>query len=646
MESTRRRNTAAIIIVLSLCGTVVSLMQTLVVPLLTDLPELLGTTADNASWLVTITLLTSAVATPIISKLADMYGKRRMMLLALGLLVAGSALGALSDSLAWLIVARGLQGFGSALIPVGISVMRDELPAERVGSGVALMSATLGIGAAIGLPLSGVIYSSLDWHAIFWVSAVMGAVMLVAVLLIVPESRLRATGQFDWQGAILLSVALTGLLLGISKGGHWGWGSQQTLLSFLVSALVFGLWAPWELRAGAPLVDLRTSARRPVLLTNVASLLAGFAMFANLLISAQQFQLPKSSGAGFGLSVTQAGLGMLPGAVIVVLLAPVAAWTVRVYGARWTLTGGLAITGISYVLRVFFDSTVAEVVVMSALVSLGTAFAFAAMPMLIMRSVPITETAAANGLNTLVRSIGTSTSSAIIAALLATFVVPGTIVPAIGALHAASWLAAIAALAGSAVGLLIPSGVVEDEAGARGVRREIGRKSSEEELVATGRVVRPDGRAAKLAVVSVLLPDGEMVDWGRADNTGRWSVVIPTRGRYLVVCSAEGWQPCALLMELDAEHTDRTVTLEQRLTVAGVVSRDGYAITDALVVLTSAEGEPVDTTRTDSGGHYALAMPPLGRYILTVLDDETGLAESQEVVITAQRRRFNVVMAA
>jgi MFS family permease len=441
-----------VVLVLALCGTSVSLMQTLVVPLLTDFPELLGTSSDNASWLVTVTLLTSAVATPILSRLADMYGKRRMIVVSLVVLLAGSLLGALSDSLQVLIVARSLQGFAPALIPIGISMMRDELPPERIGGAVALMSATLGIGGAVGLPLSGVIYEAFGWQAVFWGSVAMAGVLIALVLAVVPESGVRTPGHFDLLGAVLLSAALTALLLGISKGGTWGWTSQWTLLSFTVAFLFFSLWAPWELRTGDPLVDLRTSTRRPVLLTSIASLLAGFAMFANLLVATQQLQIPGVNGAGFGLDVTAAGLAMLPGGVLMVLMAPVSAAITRRHGARTTLVAGLCVTGFGYVFRVLLDATLAQLVAAVCIVSVGVAVSFAAMPVLIMQSVPITETAAANGLNTVVRSIGTSTCSATVAAVLAAGAVANGPYPSEAALHSMSWLAAGAAFLAAAVG--------------------------------------------------------------------------------------------------------------------------------------------------------------------------------------------------
>lgn len=640
--SVRNGPTWLVIAVLSLCGTVVSLMQTLVVALLPDFPRLLGTTTDNASWLVTITLLCSAVATPIIAKAADMYGKRRMMLLSLAAMLVGSVLGAIGDSLALLIVARALQGLAPALIPVGISIMRDELPPDRVGSGVALMSATLGIGGAIGMPLSGVVYDALGWHALFWISGSLAAVLVALVMAIVPESSVRSPGRFDWLGAILLSAALTGLLLGISKGGQWGWLSRPTVLSLLLAVVFFLAWAPYELRTGQPLVDLRTSARRPVLLTNVASMLTGVAMFANMLSSTLELQLPVASGSGFGLSVTQAGLGMLPGGLLMVVLAPVSATITHRYGARATLTLGTAIMGLGYLFRVVLHGSVAEVVLGSAIIAAGTAIAFASMPILIMRFVPITETAAANGLNTLVRAIGMSLSSATVTALLAATTVSfaGTLLPAPAAFTHSFWLGAAAAFAACGVGLLIPTGVGEESAASR---TEV-KRSGEREFVVGGVVSRPDGQPLKLAVVSVLTTGGEPLDWSRTDNAGRWSVVLPGQGRYLLVCAAEGWPPYARLAHITPDQPGQQIRLAPRHTLSGLVSRDAVAVADALVVLLDPEGQCAGSTRTDQRGHYRIGLPPIGPYVLAVVDPETGTTEAHDVVVTPQRRQFNVVL--
>lgn len=456
--TTRRAPTYLMVTVLSLCGTSVALTQTLVVPLLPDFPRLLHTSASNASWLITATLLASAVGTPIAGRVADMFGKRLVMLVSLGCLVAGSLTAAAGGTFGWVLAGRALQGVSAALIPVGISIMRDELPRERVGSAVALMSATLGIGAATGLPLSGVIAEHADWRVLFVVSGAIGLVMAAVVALVVPESPVRSRGRFDFAGAALFAVALTALLLAVSKGAEWGWTSRITLSLFGTAAVLLAVWVPFELRVRDPLVDIRTSARRPVLLTNVASLLLGFAMFVNMLVLTQLLQMPTATGYGFGLTVVEAGLAMLPGGLVMVLLSPVSAAVTRRYGGRTTLILGALVIAAGYGLSLGFVHQVWQVVVAATVVTAGAAISYAAMPTLIMRAVPITETAAANGLNTLVRSVGTaSASAAVVAILTSTTMQLGTAtLPALTAFHRSHLVAGFAALVAAAVAGALP----------------------------------------------------------------------------------------------------------------------------------------------------------------------------------------------
>jgi len=345
---------------------------------------------------------------------------------------------------------------------------------------------------------------------------------------------------------------------------------------------------------------------------------------------------------------------MLPGGVLMVLMAPVSALITRRFGARTTLVAGLLITGFGYVVRVLLDGSLVQLMLGVSIVSIGIAVSFAAMPVLIMQSVPISETAAANGLNTVVRSIGTSTCSATVAAVLAAGTVVGGVYPSEAALHSMSWLAAAAAFLGAAVGLFIPARVSAALAplpAARfgelptAVRADtVRRVGAAAEVVVRGRVQRADGKPARLAVVSVLDRTGRQADWARADNDGRWSVVLPGPGEYLVVYAAEGWAARSELRDLSPE-TASVLEIDERLTVAGVVSRGGWPIDDALVVLTEASsGESVGATKTDDEGHYEFGLPPLGRYVLTALDPRSGMAESEDVVISAQRRRFNVVL--
>jgi MFS family permease len=626
-QSALPRSPRTITAVLAISGTVVALMQTLVVPLLPDFPGILNVTADDASWLVTATLLSSAIATPIVSRSADMYGKRKMMAVCLALMVVGSVLAAIGGSFLWLIIGRALQGFATALIPVGISIMRDELPKEKMGSAVALMSATLGIGSALGLPLAGILYESLGWESIFWVSAGAGSLLLTAVLMVVPESRVRTPGRFDYLGALVLSAALAALLLAISKGGSWGWSSEPVLLLFVAAALLLAVWVPYELKASQPMVDLRTSARRPVLLTNLASLLIGFAMFANMLLTTQQLQLPTSTGYGFGLNVITAGLCMVPSGLAMVAFAPVSGGIIKRFGGKSALIAGAAVMIAGYVGRVFFWDSVASVIIGSTVVSIGTAIAYAAMPTLIMGAVPITETASANGLNSLVRSIGTSTSSAAVAAVLTsvTITVGAVKLPSFQAFQDVFWMAALTSVASIIAAVFIPAAVA-------------GRKAAipaptAGELVVQGRVLTADDRPLTPAVVTVLQTSGEPVDWSRVDSEGNYSVALPGAGRYLMVANAAGWAPMAEVFDFDGRTLGQNFRLHDRLELSGVASAGGTPLRDAVVTLLQASGEHVGTTRTENDGRYSLPLPPAGRYIVTMLHPVTHQAMARKLAV-------------
>lgn len=448
----------AIVGVLAGAGIVVSLMQTLVVPLIPELPRLLNTSASNASWAITATLLAGAVATPVIGRLGDLYGKRRFLVLCAIVLAAGSVVCALSDSLVPMVIGRALQGLGVPVIPLGISVMRDVLPAERLGSAMALMSSSLGVGGALGLPAAAAIAQHAGWHALFWTSAALGVLVAVLVLMIVPESRVRARERFDFPGAAGLSAGLVALLLAISKGGDWGWTSGRTLGSFAASAVVLVLWGRWELRTRAPLVDLRISARRQVLMTNLASVLIGFAMYAISLIGPQLLQLPEATGYALGRSMLEAGLWMAPGGLVMMAVAPPAARLAGSRGPKVSLLIGSLVIALGYALGLMLMGSAWGVLVFSMVISAGIGFAYAAMPALIMAAVPLSETAAANGLNSLARSLGTSVSSAVIGVVLAHMTVGlGPLsVPSENGIRTGLMIGAGAALLAALVVLAIP----------------------------------------------------------------------------------------------------------------------------------------------------------------------------------------------
>lgn len=452
-SETRGVSPAVLIAVLSTVGVVVSLMQTLVIPIIPSLPSLLNTSASNASWVVTATLLAGAVATPIAGKLGDMFGKRLVLVANLGFMIVGSVICASFSSLLPEIVGRSLQGAAVGAIPLGISIMRDELPAEKVGGAMAVMSATLGVGGAVGLPFAAVIAQNANWHMLFWIAAGLGALCAVLVFVFVPESPVRTPSKFDFGGAVGLSIALLTLLIGITKGADWGWAGPSILGLFAVSLASFLLWGFYELRQSSPLVDLRVSARPRVLFTNLASIAVGFALYGMSLTFPQLLMAPTETGYGFGLSMVAAGLAMAPGGVVMMLLSPVSARLSAKKGPKLTLALGSAVIGLGYLFAVLLMDSVWQIVVAGIIVAGGVGLAYAAMPALIMGAVPITETAAANGLNSLMRSVGTSTSAAVMGVVLAhmTMQLGPHVLPSREGFHAAFYIA----IAGAVVAIVL-----------------------------------------------------------------------------------------------------------------------------------------------------------------------------------------------
>ncbi|BBY31066.1 MFS transporter [Mycolicibacterium sediminis] len=455
-----------LIAVLAAAGISVSLMQTLIIPLLPELPKLLDSSASDASWAITATLLTAAVATPVFGRLGDVYGPKPMLVTCALMLIAGSLIAATTSSLVPLVVGRGLQGFGIPIIPLGISVLRTCVPAERVGSAMGLMSASLGVGGALGLPLSAVIAQHYDWHMLFWFATALGVLALAMFTFLVPHVPSRSTDRLDPLGALLLAGGLVTLLLGISKGQTWGWTSGPTLAMFGSSAVILAVFVWWQLRVASPTVDLRTTMRRPVLATNVASIAVAFGMFGLSLVAPQILEMSIDTGYGLGQSMLATGLWMAPGGLAMMVTSPIAARIAAVRGPRFTLVIGAAVISASYAAGLFLLAAPWQVMVLNVLVSVGVGFAYASMPALIIAAVPVSETAAANGINALARSLGTSISSAVIGAILAgmTVSLAGRDVPSMAGFRTALVVAAVVAALAAVLALLIPVTRAEVEA--------------------------------------------------------------------------------------------------------------------------------------------------------------------------------------
>ncbi len=440
-----------------------ALMQTFLIPALPVLQRELHTSTGWVTWTVTAYLLSGAVATPIVSRLGDQHGKKRLMMISLGIFLLGSIGALAAPNVAVLIAFRAVQGVGGAVFPLSFAIIRDEFPPERMSVAMGIVSAVLGVGGGVGIALSGVIMDHLSWRWLFAVSAVIVAIALALVWRFVPESPIRAQSRVDIPGAALLSAALIALLLACTEGKAWGWGSAAVLGLFAASAVLFVVWGMVELRVAQPMVDVRMLARRPVLFTNLTALVSGFALYMTWVILPQFFQLPRGLPAdltpfadyGFGTTVTMAGVWILPTSAAVLLGGPVAGLLGRRYGSRSPLVAGMLLVAVGAAGIALFHSSAGQVASWFAVCGLGIGFAFAAMPKLIVDSVAPSETGVANGMNTVIRIVGGVIGAQVGAVLLANGAVAGGRVPGESGFVHAFWISAIGGIVGAVTAALV-----------------------------------------------------------------------------------------------------------------------------------------------------------------------------------------------
>jgi MFS family permease len=417
------RNETVIVFALSLAAMVVSMMQTLPVPILGLIRDDLGASTAGVSWVTTATLLSAAVFTPLLGRFGDQHGKKPTLVAVLGVMVAGSVVAALATSLPLLILGRVLQGAATAIFPLALSVLREEIRPQKLPGAMALVSGTLAFGSGLALVATGLLTSGdgADYRNAFWMATGFAALALIAVVTLVPATRHKTGGRTDVLGALTLGLTLLLLLLGISQGHEWGWTSGRTLGSFAGAAVMAVVWVVTELKVAEPLVDMKMFVHRPVLMANLAGLLVGFGMFANFLGVSYLVQMPeKLTGYGFGASILRASVEfLLPGAIVSLLASPVGGQLVRHRGPRVALGMAAALGAVGFAWLGLDHGHTASVIGAGVVVGAAVSFGYAAMPAVIMASVPHHQSGIANGINSISRSTGSAIGSAVVTTILA-----------------------------------------------------------------------------------------------------------------------------------------------------------------------------------------------------------------------------------
>jgi EmrB/QacA subfamily drug resistance transporter len=395
-----------------------SLLQSMVIPALPALEHTLHSSADAVAWLLTGYLLSAAIATPILGRVGDMLGKEKVLFVVLLVLSGGTLLSALATNLPVMLAGRVIQGAGGAVFPLAFGIIRDEFPEARVVGAIGFLSSILGVGAGLGIVLAGPIIGHLSYHYLFWIPLVMCLLSALATRLFVPESPIRSPGRINVVGAVLMSAWLVAGLLAVSEGPVIGWKDPRIIGLFaLAVVLVFG-WIRSESRSASPLVDMKMMRIPEVWTTNLAALLFGFGMYVMFTVMPQFVETASRNGYGFGASVTQSGLDLLPFALAMLFVAPLTGRMSVRFGGRRVMLVACCFAASSYVVLVFWHGHTWQILIATGLLGIGIAMGFAAMTNLVVEAVPQSQTGVATGMNTNIRNIGAGIGAGVATSLV------------------------------------------------------------------------------------------------------------------------------------------------------------------------------------------------------------------------------------
>jgi EmrB/QacA subfamily drug resistance transporter len=432
-----------------------SLLQSMVNPVLPTIQEALDTDQATVTWVLTAYLVSASVFTPIIGRIGDKVGKERMLVVALAALAAGSLLAAVATSVEVMIVARVIQGVGGGVLPLTFGIVRDEFPREKVASAIGTAAALLAVGGGVGLVIAGPLVEALDYHWLFWIPMVMTTLAAVAAATWVPESPERTPGRINVFTALLLSGWLVTLLIAVSQGHHWGWSSPEIVGLFVAAAILLPVWVIAEARSSQPLVDMRMMRIPTVWTVNLVALLFGIGMYSSFAFLPQFLQTPAAAGYGFGATVTESGLLLLPQTVASFIGGIGAGRLATRYGSKLLLVAGAGLTAVGMFGLALAHDELWMIVIETTILGLAFGLAFAAMSNLVVAAVPQSQTGVASGMNTNIRTVGGAIGSALVATVV-TGELQSSGLPVESGYSHGFLLLAIAATAATIVALLVP----------------------------------------------------------------------------------------------------------------------------------------------------------------------------------------------
>jgi MFS family permease len=417
----------------------VTYVETMVLPAFSNFEQFFGVyTTSTIAWILSAYLLVGVVVTPVFGKLGDLYGKKKMLLIAMGVYAAavsiagftpniGAAFGlARPDQIYVLIGVRAIQGVGMGMFPLGFAMLPEVFPAAKVGQAQGVISAMFAGGAALGLVAGGWIAQSYGWQLTYHTVIPVAITVFILAALYIRESPLYKERKVDLPGISSLGVGLTFLMLGITEGQYWGWtnlsGGTIGGITFgvpellLLAAICLGFFVWWETRAPSPVISFKALGERNIWVSNLNGVLVGMTMFLlfTVLVILAEYPAP-----GFHLGELDAGLVLVPAVLGMMAFGPLQGRAISRFGPKPVMIlGFLLIAGGALGLALTHPS-VYEVAVFAIPVMVGNVGVLISMSNIIVLSVDPRTVGVHTGMNQTFRNLGSALGPVLVPSLLA-----------------------------------------------------------------------------------------------------------------------------------------------------------------------------------------------------------------------------------
>jgi MFS family permease len=445
-----------LLVILSSIATMVMYVETMLIPAIPDLINDFNVSYGTSSWILTTYLISGAVATPIVGKLSDVYGKKKVLLLVMLIYAIGVSFAGFASNIYTLLLVRAIQGIGMGMFPIAFGIIRDQFPREKISIGQGIISSMFAAGAAVGLSAGALIVENFGWQATFFTIIPIAILLLITIWRFVhigenqqidpapikysnsrgKESSLvpvinfdekrRRKLQLDIKGAVALAVSITSFLLcltlietssglGTANNSYVGiLSAYGTIICIAIVAVIsFLLFLLIEKRESYPLIDLRLLGNKAILPSILIILIVGLSNF--MVFQTIPILVRNPEPIGFGADVVDAGTIQLPFALVFLVFGPTSGLIISRLGSLRPVIVGTSIITVSFLGLVFFHDSPTAISINLGVLATGLSFAAIGAMNVIILATPKEYTGISLGIATLVRIIGSAMGPALAA---------------------------------------------------------------------------------------------------------------------------------------------------------------------------------------------------------------------------------------